>query len=72
LFEEKDWSDLKQDNFQFVHKSKTMAERMAWDFVKEHKTFELVTLVPTLMVGPTLISRRQTVSSVFLTRMIKN
>ena len=56
---EKQWTNLeKADNYS---KSKTMAERAAWDFVKECKAkgepvFELSTINPTLVIGPTLSS----------------
>ena len=58
LFDEKIWSDETLENFQHVHKAKAMAEKAAWEFVKEKSPFELVTLVPTLMVGPALLTGR--------------
>ena len=73
VFDESTWSDLEAENFQHIHKSKTMAEKAAWDFVKtEYQALELVTLVPTLLVGPSLMTKRQNISGAFLTRMLKN
>lgn len=70
-FDETVWSDLDAPNFQHVHKSKLLAEKEAFDFVKEGAPFSLVSLVPTLLVGPSLVPRVNT-SSAFLTRMLRN
>jgi dihydroflavonol-4-reductase len=70
-FDETVWSDLETPNFQHVHKSKLLAEKAAFDFVKEGAPFSLVSLVPTLLVGPSLVPRVNT-SSAFLTRMLRN
>ncbi|KAA8499494.1 putative oxidoreductase [Porphyridium purpureum] len=45
-----DWSDVFPDPY---YKSKTLAEKAAWDFVKENKEnqFELCTINPALVVG---------------------
>ncbi len=56
LYNESDWSDLKACNA--YYKSKTLAEKAAWDFLEalpEHEKFELVTINPSLILGPSFI-----------------
>ena len=56
VFSEADWSDTAQDISAYA-KSKTLAERAAWDFVATlpaDRAMELVTINPSLVVGPTL------------------
>lgn len=36
FFDETVWSDLENENFNFIHKSKTIAEKAAWDFAKSN------------------------------------
>ncbi|BAW04075.1 SDR family oxidoreductase [Nocardia seriolae] len=49
---EADWSDLAAcDAYQ---KSKTLAERAAWDFVAEHPEIELAVINPAMIIGPIL------------------
>ena len=72
IFDETIWSDLENENFNFIHKSKTLAEKAAWEFVKSEDSLELVTLCPTMIVGPSLISTRLNISSDFLRKMLRN
>ncbi|GAB2559955.1 aldehyde reductase [Nocardia heshunensis] len=52
LLTEADWSDLARcDAYQ---KSKTLAERAAWDFVAEHPEVELAVINPGMIIGPVL------------------
>ena len=56
--DEGDWSDVKQADA--YSKSKCLAEKAAWDFVKElpdESKFELVTINPGFIVGPLLIKK---------------
>ncbi|MEC3913475.1 SDR family oxidoreductase [Nocardia sp. CDC160] len=49
---EADWSDTARcDAYQ---KSKTLAERAAWDFVAEHPEIELAVINPGMIIGPVL------------------
>lgn len=61
LYTEKDWSD--PDRCNAYQKSKTLAERAAWDFVAsvpaEHR-FELAVINPGFVVGPMLDADVQT------------
>ncbi|MEL7027473.1 MAG: NAD-dependent epimerase/dehydratase family protein, partial [Pseudomonadota bacterium] len=54
LFTEKDWSDLTHATASPYGKSKTLAERAAWDFVAEHPEINLTAINPSLVVGPPL------------------
>jgi dihydroflavonol-4-reductase len=55
VFSEADWnekSSLKRNPYYF---SKTLAEKAAWDFVKQQKPgFDLVTINPFMVIGPSL------------------
>lgn len=53
-FIEEDWSDL-DGNIAPYQKSKTLAERAAWDFIAEEGSgMELATINPTAVMGPAL------------------
>ncbi|MBX5049814.1 SDR family oxidoreductase [Rhizobium lentis] len=53
-FDETDWSDL-DGNIAPYQKSKTLAERAAWDFIaREGNGLELATVNPTTVLGPAL------------------
>jgi len=57
-YDESDWSDLSKPMGAY-EKSKTMAERAAWDFVEAldaSKGLELVAINPGVVLGPTLIA----------------
>lgn len=53
-FDESDWSKIEVKGVGAYEKSKTIAERAAWDFVAEHPGLELVTINPGLVLGPVL------------------
>ncbi|GAB1820068.1 SDR family oxidoreductase [Herbidospora sp. RD11066] len=54
-FTEDDWSDLDGPGIDAYGKSKTLAERVAWDFMAtEGGSMELVTLLPVAVMGPML------------------
>jgi dihydroflavonol-4-reductase len=55
VFDEKDWSDLDRPMGAY-DRSKTLAEKAAWDFVREPAahTLELVALNPVFVLGPSL------------------
>jgi len=58
LSDESHWSDVDYPEINAYEKSKTLAERAAWDFVDklpEHEKFELSTVNPCLVFGPTLV-----------------
>ena len=54
-FTEEDWSDPKSPDTPTYHKSKTLVERAAWDFIaREGRGMELVSVNPVGIFGPTL------------------
>jgi nucleoside-diphosphate-sugar epimerase len=49
------WSDPEAKNLTAYRKSKIIAERAAWDFMKDHAgTTNLTTILPALVLGPVL------------------
>jgi len=50
--------------------SKRMAEHAAWDFVAEHKCFELATICPTFILGPVLSPRADATSIQFMRGLV--
>jgi dihydroflavonol-4-reductase len=54
-FDETFWTDATRDDVQAYNKSKTLAERAAWDFIeKEGKGMELAAVNPVGVFGPVL------------------
>jgi dihydroflavonol-4-reductase len=54
-FSESDWSDINNPAISAYSKSKTLAEKAAWEFVKnEDHPFELAVINPALVVGASL------------------
>jgi nucleoside-diphosphate-sugar epimerase len=53
VFDEHDWSDLSQKMGAY-EKSKTLAEKAAWDFAREAGAPELVAINPVYVLGPSL------------------
>ena len=52
-FSEKDWSNLDGPNLNPYSKSKTLAERAAWEFMASHETtFTLSAINPSFVLGP--------------------
>jgi nucleoside-diphosphate-sugar epimerase len=59
VFTEADWSNLKGERIGAYDKSKTIAERAAWDFmetIKDSSPMELSVINPGLVLGPLLSS----------------
>jgi nucleoside-diphosphate-sugar epimerase len=53
-FDETSWTDLNGTKVSAYVKSKTLAERAAWDFVAEHSALELSVVNPVGVFGPVL------------------
>ncbi len=69
-YDESDWSDIKA--CPTYDKSKTLAEQAAWDYhrsLPEADRFELVTINPSLILGPALIASDFT-SGVFIQKVM--
>jgi nucleoside-diphosphate-sugar epimerase len=52
-FTDQDWTDLSRNDLSPYVKSKTVAERAAWEYAKQHD-LELVAINPALVLGPAL------------------
>jgi len=50
-YTEEDWSDPAHAKSNAYYKSKTLAERAAWDFVGDHPEMQLSTINPALVLG---------------------
>src|SRR5262249_39636714 len=60
-FDENDWTDLNGDDLSAYVKSKTIAERAAWDFIaKEGNGLELSVVNPVGVFGPVLAADTST------------
>ena len=54
-YDENDWSDPENPAISHYSKSKTLAEKAAWEFVEnENHPFELAVINPALVIGPSL------------------
>lgn len=53
-FDESDWTDIDAPSTSAYAKSKTLAERAAWDFVAEDGRLQLTTVNPSVVFGPPL------------------
>ena len=56
VFDETDWTDVnRKDDLAPYYKSKALAEKLAWDFIKnDHSGLELAVVCPGLILGPLL------------------
>jgi dihydroflavonol-4-reductase len=54
VYTDADWTDLADTSITPYDRSKTLAERAAWDFVREHGAPELVVICPGAIFGPLL------------------
>ncbi len=54
VFTEEDWTDVNDKHLAAYPKSKTIAERAAWDFAQKHGSPELVVINPGAVLGPLL------------------
>nr|XP_045599701.1 cinnamoyl-CoA reductase 1-like isoform X2 [Procambarus clarkii] len=66
-YNEESWTDPESATIDTYTKSKAVAEKAAWDFVKElpdDQKFELAVINPTLILGPALIEGHKSATSV--------
>lgn len=54
IYNEGDWSDVNDPHIRPYDKSKTLAEKAAWDFVDAHPEMQLTTINPSFVLGPGL------------------
>ncbi|XP_018015562.1 LOW QUALITY PROTEIN: NADPH-dependent aldehyde reductase ARI1-like [Hyalella azteca] len=70
-FDEEDWTDTSNPAVTSYSKSKTLAERAAWDLLEslpEDQRFELSTVNPVLVMGPPLVESNKSATSVIILR----
>ncbi|MFB8209412.1 NAD-dependent epimerase/dehydratase family protein [Streptomyces sp. NPDC056010] len=56
-YSEENWTDPDTPGLPAYHKSKVLAERAAWDYVRSHGDIELTVVNPTGIFGPMLVDR---------------
>ena len=54
VFNESDWSDPNNNKISAYNKSKTLAEKSAWDFMESNPSFKLTVINPVGVIGPML------------------
>ena len=66
-----DWTDTSKDVGAYI-KSKTLAEKAAWDFVnnQSEKTFTMTTINPGMVFGPLLSNDIESISASLITKLI--
>ncbi|EFO82284.1 hypothetical protein CRE_00212 [Caenorhabditis remanei] len=73
VFDETSWSNLESDLVDCYIKSKTLAEKAAWDYIErlpEEKKFPMTVINPTLVFGPAYITEQG--ASITLMRKFMN
>ncbi|XP_042209022.1 putative uncharacterized oxidoreductase YDR541C isoform X3 [Homarus americanus] len=74
-YNEESWTDAESPTIDAYTKSKAIAEKAAWDFVKElpdDQKFELAVINPTLILGPALTEGHKNATSVSFMVQIVN
>ncbi len=62
VFTEEHWNTTSSESHQPYSYSKVMAERKAWEMCDKQKRWDLVTINPSLVVGPSLTANTQSTS----------
>lgn len=62
VFTEKLWNNTSSEKHQPYSYSKVMAERKAWDLCQKQSRWDLVTINPSLVMGPSLTTQTQSTS----------
>ena len=71
-YDENDWSDPENPSIDHYSKSKTLAEKAAWDFINNDNelSFSMTTIHPGMVFGPLLINDIDGASAELLSKMI--
>uniref|UniRef100_A0A915Q3U0 NAD-dependent epimerase/dehydratase domain-containing protein n=1 Tax=Setaria digitata TaxID=48799 RepID=A0A915Q3U0_9BILA len=71
LFTENDWTNLNWKRLHPYHRSKTLAEKVAWSFMEKNPdvSFSLTVLNPTLIIGP-LLQNANGASATIISRFV--
>lgn len=51
-FDEKNWTDLSNQDLDAYAKGKTLKEKAAWDFVSKNESIQLTSILPSVVLGP--------------------
>jgi nucleoside-diphosphate-sugar epimerase len=70
IFMEKHWNTTSSSNHQPYSYSKTMAEKEAWKIVAEHPEIELNVINPGFVLGPSVTSRKDSISISIIEQLI--
>ena len=62
IFDEQDWNNTSSESHQPYSYSKVAAERKAWDMYEQQRQWDLVTINPGLVLGPSLTQQTQSTS----------
>ena len=62
IFDEQDWNNTSSESHQPYSYSKVAAERKAWEIHDQQKQWDLVTINPALVMGPSLTKQTQSTS----------
>jgi len=71
IFTENEWNNTSSLNHQPYAYSKTVAEKEAWKIVSEQKQWDLVTVNPGFVLGPSLTNRIDSTSIDFMLSLMK-
>ncbi len=52
--DEKSWTDLSNHSVDAYSKGKTLKEKAAWNFVKKNESIKLTTILPSVVLGPSI------------------
>jgi len=69
VFNESDWSDPTNPKISAYNKSKTLAEKSAWEFMESNPSFKLTVINPVAVIGPMLSDDLGT-SNLFVKKML--
>ncbi len=70
IFTDKDWNSTSTAKHRPYSYSKTIAEKEAWEIAKSQKQFDLVTVHPGFVLGPSLTKRKDSASIDFMVSML--
>ncbi len=70
IFTDKDWNTTSTETHQPYSYSKTIAEKEAWKITKTQEQFDLVTVHPGFVLGPSLTKRKDSASIDFMLSLL--
>lgn len=70
IFTDKDWNTTSTETHRPYSYSKVVAEKEAWEIAKTQNQFDLVTVHPSFVLGPSLTKRKDSASIDFMISML--